>query len=151
LVLVWDIRHLRRLGKLFCAHRGRLSRRSLEAKAEVYVHVVIDAGGSELAAGAALVDADPGWRLERPGAPSIGDEFDPAPAWYRNLMANPSATFRTPKATFQVVARELDDTERAEVWERIVRFNPLYGAFQACTERTIPVVSLERRPEAAAS
>ena len=30
LVLVWDTRHLRRLGQLFCAHRRRLSRSPLQ-------------------------------------------------------------------------------------------------------------------------
>lgn len=70
--------------------------------------------------------------------------FDPAPAWYLNLLANPSATFRTPKATFRVVARELTAAEREASWEKVVRFNPLYGAFQACTDRTIAVLSLQR-------
>jgi deazaflavin-dependent oxidoreductase (nitroreductase family) len=77
--------------------------------------------------------------------------FDQAPAWYLNLKANPSATFRTPKATFDVVARELADTERSEAWERVVRFNPIYRAFQACTVRTLAIVALERRVTTASS
>jgi deazaflavin-dependent oxidoreductase (nitroreductase family) len=77
--------------------------------------------------------------------------FDPAPAWYHNLLANPSATLRIPKATFDVVAHELVGAERDDAWERLVRFNPLYGAFQACTERTIAIVALERQPGAVAS
>ena len=71
--------------------------------------------------------------------------FDPAPAWYLNLLADPSATLRTARATFDVVARELTPDERDASWEKVVRFNPLYGAFQACTDRTIAVLSLTRR------
>ena len=73
--------------------------------------------------------------------------FDPAPAWYHNLQAQPRATLRTPKATFEVVARELTGAERADAWERVIGFNPIYAAFQACTERAIAVIALERRPE----
>jgi deazaflavin-dependent oxidoreductase (nitroreductase family) len=71
--------------------------------------------------------------------------FDDAPAWYLNLRANPSATLRTPQASFDVVARELADTERVEAWDKVVRFNPIYRAFQACTDRRLAIVALERR------
>lgn len=74
--------------------------------------------------------------------------FDAAPAWYHNVRANPAATLRTSTGTFDLVARELGGTDRAEAWELLARFNPIYEAFQACTDRTFAVVALERRPGA---
>lgn len=70
--------------------------------------------------------------------------FDAPPAWYVNLRADPKAEFRTRTGAFKVVARELTGSDRTAVWDRLVRHNPLWGAFQACTERENTVVSLEK-------
>lgn len=70
--------------------------------------------------------------------------LDKPPAWYLNLKANPAAEFRTRGGAVKVAARDLDDEERASIWPRLVQHNPLYGAFQASTDRTNTVVALER-------
>jgi F420H(2)-dependent quinone reductase len=70
--------------------------------------------------------------------------FDAPPAWYLNLRALPTAEFRTRSGAVKVVARDLTETERASLWPRLVQHNPLWGAFQACTERQTTVVALER-------
>jgi F420H(2)-dependent quinone reductase len=70
--------------------------------------------------------------------------FDAPPAWYVNLKADPRAAFRTRSGTAKVVARDLTDAERTDVWGRLVLHNPLWGAFQSCTERQTTVVALER-------
>ena len=42
-------------------------------------------------------------------------------------------------------AREAGPTERAELWPRAVRHNPVWGRYQRRTEREIPLVVLEPR------
>ena len=73
--------------------------------------------------------------------------FDAPPAWYLNLKAGPSAHFRTRSAEVSVTARDLTEAERSEVWDRLVEHNPLWGAYQSCTERRTTVVALERSKE----
>ena len=70
--------------------------------------------------------------------------FDVPPAWYLNLRGNPKAALRTRRGTEQVVAHELTDPEREEVWPRLMEHNPMWGAYQTCTERQLAVVALER-------
>ena len=74
--------------------------------------------------------------------------FDAPPAWYLNLIANPGAEFHTRSGVLRVHGRALDDDERAEVWDRLVRHNPLWGAFQSCTDRGTTVVALEQSTQA---
>lgn len=66
------------------------------------------------------------------------------PAWYHNLKAAPDATVEVGTETFPVVARELGPDERTPVWERIVAERPGFGEYQTKTDRTIPVVVLQR-------
>lgn len=70
--------------------------------------------------------------------------LDPPPAWYLNLKANPVAEFRTRAGTVKVAVRDLEGEERASIWPRLVKHNPLYGAFQASTDRINAVVALDR-------
>ncbi len=46
--------------------------------------------------------------------------------------------------TFTVVAEELDDTARAELWPKLVAGSPAVGEFQTKTTRQIPVFMLTR-------
>ncbi len=70
--------------------------------------------------------------------------FDTPPAWYLNLVARPEAEFRTRSGAVKVVAHDLNDGEREDLWPRLVQHNPLWGAFQAFTERQNTAVALER-------
>ena len=42
------------------------------------------------------------------------------PNWYRNLKAHPRITVEVGTQTFTVLAQELDDTARAELWPKLV-------------------------------
>jgi deazaflavin-dependent oxidoreductase (nitroreductase family) len=64
------------------------------------------------------------------------------PAWYHNLKANPVITVEFGTRTFTVVALELDDTARAELWPELVTRFPTVGHYQAMTTRQVPVFLL---------
>ena len=64
------------------------------------------------------------------------------PAWYHNLKANPVITAEVGAETLTVVAEELDDTARAELWPKLVARFPTVGKYQATTARQIPVFVL---------
>lgn len=70
--------------------------------------------------------------------------FDRPPGWQLNLRANPEAGFRTRAGTEHLVARELTDSERQQVWPRLLAHNPLRGAYQSLTARQFAVFALER-------
>jgi deazaflavin-dependent oxidoreductase (nitroreductase family) len=67
------------------------------------------------------------------------------PDWYYNLKANPKITVEVGTQTFTVVAEELDDCARAELWPKLVAESPDIGVHQAKTTRQIPVFLLTRR------
>jgi deazaflavin-dependent oxidoreductase (nitroreductase family) len=66
------------------------------------------------------------------------------PDWCRNLRANPRITVEMGPREFTVVAEELDDAARAELWPRLVAEAPDLGEHQARTTRQIPVFMLTR-------
>ncbi|MGA8939030.1 MAG: nitroreductase/quinone reductase family protein [Acidobacteriaceae bacterium] len=70
--------------------------------------------------------------------------FDVPPAWCLNLQAHPNAELRTRTGTERVAARRLTDSEREAVWPRLLKHNPVAGAYQSCTERQFAVFALER-------
>lgn len=65
------------------------------------------------------------------------------PAWWLNLVEDPSAEIQIGSEHLRVHAREATDEERARLWPRLVALWPGYNAYQARTERKIPVVILE--------
>ena len=67
------------------------------------------------------------------------------PDWYYNLKANPRITVEVGARTFTVVAEELDDTARAELWPKLVAEYPTLGEHQAKTTRQFPVFMLTRQ------
>jgi deazaflavin-dependent oxidoreductase (nitroreductase family) len=67
------------------------------------------------------------------------------PDWYYNLKANPRITVEVGAQTFTVVAEELDDTARAELWPELVEWAPSVGEYQVRTTRQIPVFALTRQ------
>lgn len=74
--------------------------------------------------------------------------FNSAPAWQLNLRADPNAQMRTRSGAERVAAREVTGQERAELWPRLVDRNPMWGAYQTCTDRQLAVVALERQETA---
>ena len=64
------------------------------------------------------------------------------PDWYYNLKANPVITAEVGARTLTVIARELDDAARAELWPTLVARFPALGVYQAATARRIAVFVL---------
>ena len=64
------------------------------------------------------------------------------PDWYYNLKANPVITAEVGIRTLTIVAEELDDAARAELWPKLVARFPTVGTYQASTARRIPVFIL---------
>ena len=68
------------------------------------------------------------------------------PDWYHNLKANPDATIEYLGDTdVPVRAVELEGAERDRVWERQKTEWPQFAEYEMNTERTIPVLELQRR------
>ncbi|WP_068922627.1 nitroreductase family deazaflavin-dependent oxidoreductase [Planobispora rosea] len=66
------------------------------------------------------------------------------PAWYLNLVADPSAVVRVGTEEFAATARTASAGERERLWGLMVEAMPSYRDYQGMTEREIPVVILER-------
>ena len=67
------------------------------------------------------------------------------PSWYYNLTADPRIKVEVDTQTFTVLAEQLDDTARAELWPKLVAQYPQLGEAQAKTMRQIPVLMLTRQ------
>jgi deazaflavin-dependent oxidoreductase (nitroreductase family) len=67
------------------------------------------------------------------------------PDWYYNLRANPRIKVEVGPETFTVLAQELDDAARAELWPNLVADAPQLGEFQTRITRQIPVFMLTRQ------
>ncbi len=69
---------------------------------------------------------------------------DAPPAWYLNLMAQPSARVQLKGDVFTVTAEVATAEERARLLPQITARNPQYARYQAGTSREIPIVLLRR-------
>jgi deazaflavin-dependent oxidoreductase (nitroreductase family) len=66
------------------------------------------------------------------------------PNWYYNLKANPTITVEVGAETVVVVAEELDDDARSEVWPTLVAHAPQIDEHKKLVDRRIPVFILTR-------
>ncbi|WP_024799677.1 nitroreductase/quinone reductase family protein [Nocardia sp. BMG51109] len=66
------------------------------------------------------------------------------PAWFLNLMEARTATVDVAGQRWEVAARRVDGDERRECWSILVEAYPDLVVYQRLTNRTIPVVVLER-------
>ena len=66
------------------------------------------------------------------------------PAWYLNLQATPTVGVQIGRERFAATARTAGPEEREQLWPRLVEMYGSYAAYQRRTNRTIPVVVLER-------
>jgi deazaflavin-dependent oxidoreductase (nitroreductase family) len=71
------------------------------------------------------------------------------PLWYRNIEADPHVVVQVRGDVRQMRARTADGTERARLWPRLVEHYSDFDAYQSWTERPIPVVICEPRPDGA--
>ncbi len=67
---------------------------------------------------------------------------DHHPAWYLNLVADPTCTVQIEGTTTAATARTTGAEDRARLWARVVAAHDGYTAYQAKTEREIPLVVL---------
>lgn len=69
---------------------------------------------------------------------------DAHPAWYHNLMAMPTTDVVLPGGERRTVTPRLaSDTERADLWPRLVATYPTYDEYRTYTDRTFPILILE--------
>lgn len=67
------------------------------------------------------------------------------PAWFLNLEANPeSVEVQVKGDRFKANARVATPEEKPRMWKKMAEAWPDYDAYQAKTDREIPVVVLER-------
>ena len=67
---------------------------------------------------------------------------DHHPAWYLNLVAEPSCTVQVDGRSTPATATTVGARERAEPWARVVAAYDGYADYQSRTEREIPLVVL---------
>ncbi|MSP22623.1 MAG: nitroreductase family deazaflavin-dependent oxidoreductase [Dehalococcoidia bacterium] len=67
-----------------------------------------------------------------------------SPAWYHNLVANPTVTVEVGAGRFEARAVVLDGPERDRVYAAQATNFPQFGEYQTRTTRQIPVIALER-------
>lgn len=66
------------------------------------------------------------------------------PAWYHNLVANPTVTVELPSESFEARATEAEGEERDRLFRQQADLMPNFDEYQKKTERRIPVFVLER-------
>jgi deazaflavin-dependent oxidoreductase (nitroreductase family) len=69
---------------------------------------------------------------------------DAPPAWYVNLQAEPRVHVQVKGDRFAAHARTATPAEKPAMWAHMLEVWPDYAAYQAKTEREIPIVVLER-------
>lgn len=70
---------------------------------------------------------------------------DTPPAWYLNLIADPTVEVQVRDDRFKAHARDATPEEKPELWKTMTAEWPAYDDYQSKTSRAIPVVVLERR------
>ena len=66
------------------------------------------------------------------------------PGWYHNLVANPRTTVEIGSETVEVVARVAEGDERERIWTKQKAAYSGFADYEQRTNRTIPVIILER-------
>jgi deazaflavin-dependent oxidoreductase (nitroreductase family) len=66
-----------------------------------------------------------------------------APAWSRNLDANPEASLRVDERNFPVAARSASAAEAGTLWERFDAMWPPFATYRRRAGRVVPIHILE--------
>jgi deazaflavin-dependent oxidoreductase (nitroreductase family) len=66
------------------------------------------------------------------------------PAWYLNLLEQPTVGVQVGGERFTAAARTATPEEREQLWSTMTQIWPAYDQYQQKTDREIPVVVLER-------
>jgi len=76
--------------------------------------------------------------------------FPKNPGWFHNLTARPDVTFQVGGEKFRGSWRLAEGAERQKIWDYMSEVYPPYPAYQAATDRQIPVVLLRPKETVAA-
>jgi deazaflavin-dependent oxidoreductase (nitroreductase family) len=68
---------------------------------------------------------------------------DVHPSWYWNIKANPEILVYLKGKKLNLVAKQVSNQKKAELWTLICSFYPPYDAYQKRTERNIPVFNCQ--------
>ncbi|MFI9556899.1 nitroreductase/quinone reductase family protein [Nonomuraea endophytica] len=69
---------------------------------------------------------------------------DRHPAWFHNLVAEPTVNVEDGIFTYEARATVLEGAEREAAWARAVEADPGWAEYQARTSRVIPVIALKQ-------
>ncbi|MFB8281396.1 nitroreductase family deazaflavin-dependent oxidoreductase [Nocardia colli] len=72
---------------------------------------------------------------------------DDNPAWFKNLLTNPSVGVQAGTHRFTAHARVASAAERATLWPQMAQIFPLYDEYTQQTDRIIPIVLLTPETE----
>ena len=64
------------------------------------------------------------------------------PIWVKNIAANPEVTVRVRKRESSMVARRLEEDERAAAWSHMIKTWPNFAKYEQRTDRLIKVFLL---------
>ena len=73
---------------------------------------------------------------------------DTHPAWYLNIKDSDEVEFQVATQAFRATLREPSGDERKKIWDFMADLYPPYTAYQASTDREIPIVMLKPAAEA---
>jgi deazaflavin-dependent oxidoreductase (nitroreductase family) len=68
---------------------------------------------------------------------------DVHPSWYWNIKAHPEILVYLKGKKLNLVAEQVSDDKKAELWTLICSFYPPYDVYQKKTERNIPVFNCQ--------
>jgi len=68
---------------------------------------------------------------------------DVHPSWYWNLKAYPEVLVYLNKKKLNLIAKQVDDEEKYELWPLICSCYPDFDVYQKKTERNIPVFNCQ--------
>ena len=68
---------------------------------------------------------------------------DVHPSWYWNIKAHPEILVYLKGKKLNLVAKQVSDDKKAELWTLICSFYPPYDTYQKRTERNIPVFNCQ--------
>ncbi len=68
---------------------------------------------------------------------------DHNPAWYLNLVGQDHVEFQIATQAFRGSWREPEGGEREKIWQFFIDCHPFYAAYQASTDRLIPLVLMK--------
>ena len=68
--------------------------------------------------------------------------LDTHPAWFHNLKSQPQVELQIQDKQLTARAEPADPALRKQLWDKLVRLAPGYGAYEKRTNREIPVVLL---------